>query len=103
MVQRFSPPLTVPDYGTYIAQLKTNVDGIFLGFAGSNGFCFYRQFNEYGLRGKVPVVGGMTAFDEAVVRNMGDEGLGIGTSCWYFARDLHAVNKRFLTDFPVDT
>jgi len=54
-------PLTVPDYGTYIAQLKTNVDGIFLGFAGSNGFRFFRQFNEYGLRGKIAVVGGMTA------------------------------------------
>src|SRR5438874_6731806 len=65
IVQKLFPPLTVPDYGTYIAQLKTNVDGIFLGFAGSNGFRFFRQFNEYGLRGKIPVVGGMTAFDEA--------------------------------------
>jgi len=26
-VQKLFPPLTVPDYGTYIAQLKTNVDG----------------------------------------------------------------------------
>src|SRR5436190_8957448 len=71
IVQKLFPPLTVPDYGTYIAQLKTNVDGIFLGFAGSNGFRFFRQFNEYGLRGKIPVVGGMTAFDEAVLRNVG--------------------------------
>jgi branched-chain amino acid transport system substrate-binding protein len=29
VVQRMFPPLTVPDYGTYLAQLKTNVDGIF--------------------------------------------------------------------------
>src|SRR3954463_13108829 len=40
VVQRMFPPLTVPDYGTYLAQLKTNVDGIFLGFAGSTGFRF---------------------------------------------------------------
>jgi len=52
IVQKLFSPLTVPDYGTYIAQLKTNVDGIFLGFAGSNGFRFFRQFNEYGLRGR---------------------------------------------------
>src|SRR6266581_3260099 len=52
IVQKLFSPLTVPDYGTYIAQLKTNVDGIFVGFAGSNGFRFFRQFNEYGLRGK---------------------------------------------------
>src|SRR5438309_11367217 len=67
VVQRMFPPLTVPDYGTYLAQLKTNIDAIFLGFAGSNGFRYLRQFNEYGL--KVKPIGGMTALDEAVLRN----------------------------------
>jgi branched-chain amino acid transport system substrate-binding protein len=102
IVQKLFPPLTVPDYGTYIAQLKTNVDGIFLGSAGSNGFRFYRQFNEYGLRGKIAVVGGMTAFDEAVLRNMGDEALGIVTACWYSAEIENAINKRFAANFRVD-
>jgi ABC-type branched-subunit amino acid transport system substrate-binding protein len=85
VVQKMFSPLAVPDYATYIAQLKTNIDGVFLGFAGSNGFRFLRQFNEYGLRGKVNVVGGMTALDEAVLRNRGDEALGIQTACWYSA------------------
>ena len=49
--------------------MNQKIDGIFLGFAGSNGFRWYRQFNEYGLKGKINVVGGMTAFDEAVLRN----------------------------------
>ncbi len=102
IVQKLFSPLTVPDYGTYIAQLKTNVDGIFLGFAGSNGFRFFRQFNEYGLRGKIAVVGGMTAFDEAVLRNMGDEALGIVTTCWYSAEIENAINKRFAANFRVD-
>src|SRR2546421_469627 len=66
VVQRMFPPLTVPDYGTYLAQLKTNIDAIFLGFAGSNGFRYLRQFNEYGLMNKVKPIGGMTALDEAV-------------------------------------
>src|SRR6267378_1665049 len=91
-VQKMFPPLTVPDYGTYLAQLKTNIDGVFLGFAGSNGFRYLRQFNEYGLRGKVVPVGGMTALDEAVLRNMGDEALGIVTSCWYSAELDNPIN-----------
>src|SRR4051812_14047303 len=102
VVQRMFPPLTVPDYGTYLAQLKTNVDGIFLGFAGSNGFRFLRQMNEYGLIKKVTPVGGMTALDEAVLRNMGDEALGIVTSCWYSAEIENAINKRFVANFRVD-
>jgi branched-chain amino acid transport system substrate-binding protein len=102
VVQRMFPPLTVPDYGTYLAQLKTNIDGIFLGFAGSNGFRYLRQFNEYGLRGKVTPVGGMTALDEAVLRNMGDEALGIVTTCWYSAEIDNAINKHFVANFRVD-
>jgi len=92
--------LTVPDYGTYIAQLKTNVDGIFLGFAGSNGFRFFRQFNEYGLRGKVAVVGGMTAFDEAVLQEHGRRGARHRHDCWYSARDRDADPTRGSREFP---
>ena len=99
IVQKTFPPLTVPDYATYLAQLKTNIDGIFLGFAGSNGFRWYKQFNEYGLKGKINVVGGMTAFDEAVLRNMGDEAVGIITSCWYSAELDNPINKKFAAAF----
>src|SRR5579871_2254442 len=99
IVQKLLPPLTVPDYGSYLAQQKPDVDGIFLGFAGSNGFRFLRQFNEYGLRGKVGVVGGMTALDEAVLRNMGDEALGIRTACWYSAELANPVNRKFAEAF----
>jgi branched-chain amino acid transport system substrate-binding protein len=102
IVQKMFPPLTVPDYATYIAQLKTNIDGIFLGFAGSNGFRYLRQFNEYGLRGKVNVVGGMTALDEAVLRNMGDEVLGILTACWYSAELDNPVNRKFAPAFRAE-
>jgi branched-chain amino acid transport system substrate-binding protein len=102
IVQKTFPPLTVPDYGTYLAQLKTNADAIFLGFAGSNGFRYLRQFNEYGLKGKIVPVGGMTALDEAVLRNMGDEALGIVTSCWYSAEIDNPINRKFSAAFRSD-
>jgi len=102
IVQKLFPPLTVPDYGTYLAQMKTNIDGIFLGFAGSNGFRWYRQFNEYGLKGKINVVGGMTALDEAVLRNMGDEVLGVPTACWYSAELDNPINRKFSPAFRAE-
>src|SRR6266704_2247728 len=102
IVQKLFSPLNVPDYGTYIAQLKTDVDGVFLGFAGSNGFRWFRQFNEYGLKGKVPVLGGMTAFDEPVLRNMGDEALGVLSSCWYSAQFDNSANRKFAAAFRAE-
>jgi len=98
IVQRLFPPLTVPDYGSYLAQLKS-ADAIFLGFAGSNGFRFIRQMNEYGLKGKIAIVGGMTALDEAVLKNMGDEALGIETACWYSAELNNPINNKFVPAF----
>ncbi|HEX7052901.1 MAG TPA: ABC transporter substrate-binding protein [Burkholderiales bacterium] len=99
IVQKTFPPLTVPDYGSYLAQLNTKADAIYLGFAGSNGFRYLRQFNEYGLKGRIAPVGGMTALDEAVLRNMGDEALGIMTACWYSAEIDNPINRRFAAAF----
>jgi branched-chain amino acid transport system substrate-binding protein len=99
IVQKLFPPLTAPDYGSFLAQLKTDVDAIFLGFAGSNGFRFVRQFNEYGLRDKVALIGGMTALDESVLRNMGDEALGIQTVNWYSAELANPINVKFAAAF----
>src|SRR5438477_473882 len=48
LVQKLFSPLNAPDYGSYIAQLKADVDGVFIGFAGSNGFRFFKEFDEYG-------------------------------------------------------
>ena len=102
IVQKLWPPLAVPDYGSYLAQLKTNIDAVYMGFAGSNGFRFLRQFNEYGLRGKLPIVGGMTVLDEAVLRNMGDEALGVATACYYSAELDNALNRKFAPAFRTE-
>jgi branched-chain amino acid transport system substrate-binding protein len=99
VVQKLFPPLTAPDYGTFLAQLHREADAVFLGFAGSNGFRFIRQFNEYGMRGKLALVGGMTALDESVLRNLGDEVLGITTVNWYSAELANPINARFAGAF----
>jgi len=100
LVQKLFSPLNAPDYGSYIAQLKPDVDGVFLGFAGSNGFRFFKQVNEYGL--KTPMLGGMTAFDEVAVRNMGDYALGSLSSCWYTAQLDNPINRRFVAAYRAD-
>jgi branched-chain amino acid transport system substrate-binding protein len=98
IIQKIFTPLATPDYGSYVAQVKS-ADAIFMGYAGSNGFRFLRQFIEYGLKDKMAVIGGMTALDESVLRNMGDEALGIVTTSWYSAELDNPLNKAFATAF----
>ena len=102
VVQRLYSPLAVPDYGSYLAQLKTNVDGVFFGYAGSNGFRFLRQLNEYGLKGKFGLAGGHSSLDESVLRNMGDEALGVYTACPYSADLSNPINRRFVPVFRAE-
>jgi branched-chain amino acid transport system substrate-binding protein len=98
IIQKIFTPLSTPDYGSYVAQVKA-ADAIFLGTAGSNGFRFLRQFIEYGLKDKMAVIGGMTALDESVLRNMGDEALGILTTSWYSAELDNKLNRVFAPAF----
>src|SRR5258708_3391620 len=97
-VQKLGPPLISPDYGTYIAQLKTSLDGLSIGFAGSNGYKWVHQLTEYGLRDKVNMIGGMTAIDESLFKAMGDEALGLVSACWYSAALDTPVNKKFVAE-----
>ena len=94
IVQKLWPPLNAPDYGSFIGQLKTNVDGVYAGFAGSNPLRFLRAYREYGL--KPIVMGNPTLTDEGILKNMGDEALGVYTASWYTVDRDTPDNKRFV-------
>ncbi|HEY0204947.1 MAG TPA: ABC transporter substrate-binding protein [Acetobacteraceae bacterium] len=104
IVQKIWPPLNAPDYGTFVAQFKPDLDGIFMSFAGSNGFRFFKQFKEYG--GSTPILGGMTAVDEAILQQMGDDAVGMLSACWYSAQLDTPLNRTFVQgmqrDYKVD-
>ena len=98
IIQKLWPPLTVPDYGTYIAQLKTDMDGLFNGFAGSNSYRWVHQVTEFGLAKKYHQMGGMTSFDESLFKAMGDEAIGLLSASWYSAALDNPANKKFVVD-----
>ncbi len=102
IVQKILPPLNAPDYGTYISSIKTNLDGIYMAFAGSNGFRFTKAFFEYGMGGKIPLVGGMTAMDEAILQQTGEDAVGIISSNFYSAAYDNAANKAFVAQMNAD-
>ncbi len=94
IVQKQWAPLNVADYGSYVAAIKPDVDAVYASFAGANGLRFLRQYAEYGL--KVPVLGNMTTVDEGILKNMGDEALGVVSCGWYTAAIDTPANKKFV-------
>jgi branched-chain amino acid transport system substrate-binding protein len=102
IVQKLWPPLNATEYGTYMAQIKRDVDAIYMGFAGSNPLRFLRQFNEFGLKGKIAVLGNTTSTDEGILKVMGDEALDVYTAGWYAAGLETPDNKKFVAAINAD-
>jgi branched-chain amino acid transport system substrate-binding protein len=96
IVQKLWSPLNAVEYGSYVGQIKQNVDAVYAGFAGVNGLRFLKQFNEYGLKSKIAVLGNPTCVDEGVLKNMGDEALGVVSASWYASTIDTPDNKRFV-------
>src|SRR5437016_4751851 len=95
VVQKLWPPLNVPEYSAYVSQIKPDVDGVYAGFAGINGLRFLKQYAEFGFK-RIPVFGNPTCVDEGVLKNMGDEALGVYSASWYSAELDSPENKRFV-------
>jgi branched-chain amino acid transport system substrate-binding protein len=95
VVKKLWPPLVTPDYTPFIAQIK-DVDCVFNGFAGSNPVKFMRAYADLGLKGKIPLLSGWTAMDDALLRSLGDEAVGVLSAAYYSADAASPANKQFV-------
>lgn len=96
VVKKLWPPLVTPDYTPFIAQIPKNVDCVFNGFAGSNPVKFMRSYDDLGLKGKIPLLSGWTAMDDALLRSVGDEAVGVLSAAFYSAASEFEANKRLV-------
>lgn len=87
------PPIVTPDYTPYLAQLS-DVDVIVQGFAGSNPLKFMKQYKDAGLT--LPVIGGETAGDDALLKSFGDEAIGMISASPYTADLDTPSNQKFV-------
>jgi branched-chain amino acid transport system substrate-binding protein len=101
IVKKLWPPLVTPDYTPFIAQIG-NVDGVFDGFAGSNPLKFMRAYADLGLKARIPLCGGWTAMDDALLKSLGDEAVGVLSASFYTADHDAPSNKRFVAAMAKD-
>jgi branched-chain amino acid transport system substrate-binding protein len=99
IVQKLWPPLGTADQGPYIGQLRKDINAVFIGFAVVAALRFLKQFEEAGLKGKIPVLAAQVAVDEALLRNMGDEAIGVISASHYSAALDTPANRKFVTAY----
>lgn len=99
ILQKIWVPLTAQDFSPYLAQISKDADAVFAVFSGRLTMQFVKQYKEFGLKGKIPLIGGGTTTDEHALPSMGDEALDIITPLHYSEVLDNPANRRFVKAF----
>jgi branched-chain amino acid transport system substrate-binding protein len=83
VVQRIWVPLNALDFAPYLTQLNREVDAVCAVFVAAQGVRFIKQYADYGLKSRLPLIGSGVMTDEHVIRGLGDEAVGaVGALIW---------------------
>jgi len=99
VIQKLWVPLGATDFGPYLAQIKRDADAVFSLMVAISALRFPKQYQDAGLKGRLPLIGGGVSMDEFVLPSLGDEALGAITPLIYSAAIDTPANKRFVRDY----
>lgn len=95
LTKKLWSPFNTPDYTPYLAQIDPRaVDVVVQVYAGANPIKFTRQYRDQGF--KLPLLGGSTVADDSIMRNFGDEAIGLINSIPYTLDLKTDANRRFI-------
>ena len=99
VIQKLWAPLGAMDLAPFIAKLRRDADAVMTMIAGASTIQFMKQYEEAGLKGKLPLIAGGPAVDEALLPSMGDEALGVISPLIYSGALDTPANRRFAKDY----
>lgn len=98
------PGIAELDYQAYFADvLSKKPDGIFTFFAGSNAVEFVKQYEQAGLKGKVPLFGVQYLTDSTLLAAQGAAAENVIVSAYWVPTLQNAANKKFIGEFKAAT
>ncbi len=93
-------PIGTPDFGPYLTNLDRTADAVVTFEPGADGLRLARQYSEFGLKSKLPVLdlyAGLVY--EPNLSQLGDAALGIYSALFYSPMLKTPENERFVAEF----
>ncbi len=94
IVQKIWAPLGTPDYSPYATQIRRDVDAVFAIPVGADAIRFTKAYRQYGLKDKIPLIGGGVLADESLLRGMAPEDATGIITCLHWAAGLTSPPAR---------
>lgn len=88
-------PLGTNDFGPYLARIK-DVDALWAFLPGSDGIQFVKQYDEFGLKKKMPLIGASATYEGYQLEAQKDSALGSMCSSAHAVALNIPENKNFL-------
>ena len=99
IIQKLWAPLNTTDFAPYLSQVRRDADAVFALMVSISASRFPKQYQDAGLKAKLPLIGGGTTFDEFVLPSLGDEAIGGISPLIYSAALDTPANKRFVAEY----
>jgi branched-chain amino acid transport system substrate-binding protein len=99
VIQKLWAPLNTTDFAPYLSQIRRDADAVFALMVSISALRFPKQYEDAGLKNKLPLLGGGTTFDEFVLPSLGDESIGGVSALIYSAALETPANKKFVAEY----
>lgn len=100
VVQEIYPPIGTADMAPFIAAIRRDVDLVATQVVGADGVRFVKQYEEYGLKGKIPLVDAAVAFtDVTLLPAEGESVVGTYNAQAYISTIDNPKNRAFVQAF----
>ncbi len=96
VVQRVWVPLNALDFAPYLTQVSKDADAVCAVFLGAQAIRFVKQYQDLGLKGKLPLISSGIMTDTHVLRSLGDEATGIVSALLWAPAVKNPANEAFL-------
>lgn len=88
-------PLGTSDFASYLSRLP-DADVVFAGFAGADAVRFVQQYDKFGVKKRMPLIGHGPLVTELVLNQIGPAAVDVGAGFYYSSTLDNAENKRFI-------
>ena len=100
VVQQFWHPLNTADFSPYLGQMQgLDIDCVFAMETGADATRLIQQWANFGLKGRLPLLGAQNATDQSVIRTMSPECEGIISAAHFAEGAQNPATQKFVADY----
>jgi len=100
IVQQLWAPLGTPDYSSYLSDIDPgSADAAFVLTVGADSGRFVKQWQDFGLKDRLPLIGGETTLEQSLLRAMGDEAVGLQSFGHYAEGREDPATQEFVDEY----